>query len=445
MRDTDALLANLAADPEAVRAHVQALEPAGLERYGLRGVYLNQLMLLGSRMPRERVRTYAESVVRNRLLGEWEFHAYLQHFNREVRGAGVIEDPSARSTFVWLNGWDLARIRALAAEGNGLILCSFHLGPFRFIPFDLGLLGLRMLLPLDRAAFEDTAAARETLDARMQGLFGLTPVDIGSSMVALLKALRRGDILFVYLDGNTGLDGFTGDQGRTEITFEGLPIRVKSGIPRLAAATGATLLPLIAVRQPDGTGRVFLDEPIRPGGRLKGEAREVFVRETTQALYDVLATRYRTHPDQWDSVAYLHRWRVPTSEAGATLDPAPTAARVRLHLRGGGALRLAADRVLDIGGEDAPILVSVRDLKAIRPPRWARSLLRPLLAGAPLDQAALAEHGVADEDEERVHTLLAHLLARGVIVPEAGVWAGAGTSNEVAGRNRANDGPSITV
>ena len=409
-----ALLQDPDADPAAVRAALDAADDATLGAYGLRGVYLNQLSAYRRWWARERIRSIAAATVRERLWGEWEFAAYVTRYRREVLSRGG--DAAVRRGWVRLEGWDSERIAALADEaGGGLVICTFHIGPFRFLPLDLYNLGFSVTVPLNRSAYQELFTLGWGMEEEVQQRIGLRPVDEPTSTLALARALRRGGLVLAYVDGNIGADGVTGEDVRSPVEFCGLRLRVKSGIPRLAAALGATLLPVTAERRGDRLC-VRLEEPIRPAGRLKGEAQEAFAAEATQRLYAVLEERVREVPDQWVSAAFLHRWREPEP---VTLDrDAPSPEALRRHLEGGGVLRLDPDRIVDVGGDEGPILADVRTLRAVRVPDWAAATVQALGSERGFGADELEALDVAAA--ERTLAFAAGLAARGMIVAHGG-------------------------
>ncbi len=407
----EALLRDVDARPETVRAAIRAASDADLTARGLRGVQLNQLGAYRRWWSAERIREIAADTVRERLWGEWEFHAHLAHFARAMDSDPDDGSPDRLRSFVRLDGWEADRIAALAGGTGGLVVCSFHVGPFRFIPLDLYHLGFPVTIPLNRAAYDELFSIRENIGGDLRRRMGFRPVDARTSTIGLARALRRGEIVFAYVDGNIGADGETGTAVRSAVEFCGLRLRVKSGVPRLAAALGATLLPVVAERDGD-RARVRVWSPIRPAGRLKGEAQEAFVGEATQRLYTILETCVRERPDQWVSAAFLHRWREPEPEAAPADAPSPEA--LDRHLADGGVLRLDPDRVVEVDGDDGPILADVRTLRAVRLPDWAAEPVRALASEAGLDAARLAT--VERTDARRLLALLGELTSRGMVM-----------------------------
>jgi KDO2-lipid IV(A) lauroyltransferase len=103
----------------------------------------------------------------------------------------------------------------------------------------------------------------------------------------LVRRLREGGLVCLVADRDLSAAGL-------EVSFFGEPARLPSGPARLAARTGALLVPAFPSFTPDGWA-VTLGEPIpvpAPGGRDD-------VAKATQALADALAALIATAPHDW--------------------------------------------------------------------------------------------------------------------------------------------------
>ena len=127
--------------------------------------------------------------------------------------------------------------------------------------------------------------------------------------VQLVDALKRREIVGICVEGNTGSDGPWGDTSKSKINFLGHTILAKNGAARLAAALRAPILPVVALKDADASGRLFFSEPIIPPAGLKRSENEEFVKTTMQSLYTLLESYVRRYPQQWEGWSALHRWR----------------------------------------------------------------------------------------------------------------------------------------
>jgi KDO2-lipid IV(A) lauroyltransferase len=130
---------------------------------------------------------------------------------------------------------------------------------------------------------------------RMRESAGFAVLGKGSSARELLAVLRRGEMISLLPDQNSG-DLF--------VPFFGVPVGTVAGPASLALHTGATLLPCYCVRRPDDTYEVLFFSPI-PSVPM-GDRQADLVRITGE-VNRVLEQAVRRYPDQW---LWLHnRWR----------------------------------------------------------------------------------------------------------------------------------------
>jgi KDO2-lipid IV(A) lauroyltransferase len=177
------------------------------------------------------------------------------------------------------------RLDHLLAQGKGVIAISAHLGSVEGIFHAARLAGIRMTAPLLR--IQPQSLFRYVRRLREMQSVQLIPVD--EPMLELFRALRRGELVAVMTDLDPTQSGVT-------VELFGATARLPDGAVQIALRTGAPLLPVFVIRQPDDTLLVKIDPPIyleRTGDRKQDVLSGV--REVAQVL-----ERYiRAYPDQW--------------------------------------------------------------------------------------------------------------------------------------------------
>lgn len=223
----DRYMRDLGADERAVRACLESAGEAELKKYGFDYYFVNFLSIFEDRMPLGDVRALAARATVAKLWGGWEYYSYLTRLPEKAAA-----DAESHGTPVRLKGWDADLIRGLLNRGNGLIICSHHLGAYRYLQTDLAFLGFRLAMPVDGEAYEQTVGAidlaRKALrqspsadPALAEMLESLIPVNVEErgGAAEILKTLERGDIILIFADGNTGVDGPLGKKSRSEVDF----------------------------------------------------------------------------------------------------------------------------------------------------------------------------------------------------------------------------------
>ncbi|MEZ4386281.1 MAG: hypothetical protein R3D98_01635 [Candidatus Krumholzibacteriia bacterium] len=235
----------------------------------------------------------------------------------------------------------LAGRRLLAARPeltSGVIL-TMHLGPFQFVlePFVAAGLRLHLLINQDAARRLRPVAARLAEALRHRGELVWHHADDPACVRGLLRALRSGEPILAFADGNQGRDGLAGTR-RHGAPYElpGREIRVRTGLARFVCRTGCPVHPL-SVRWSDD-GREVLWRT-RPGQQWSPGDDPLAV---TRRLFDWVFAEVAAAPAQWSY------WPMLGETAGCFADQASQAAvPMSLHADYRRAFTLALARAAD--------------------------------------------------------------------------------------------------
>lgn len=192
-----------------------------------------------------------------------------------------------------LAGPGLPDLRRAQAEGRPIVAVSGHFGNYdigraRLIHEGLNVGGLYR--PMNNRLFNRIyvhaiACVGGPLFIRDKGGFG-----------QMLRHLRAGNTVAILLDQHIG--------SGARLRFFGHPARTALSAAQMALRYDALLIPIYAIRQPDGISfRIEVEQPIPPSDELS----------MTQAINDSLEAQVRRHMDQW---LWIHRrWK---DRGGAT-------------------------------------------------------------------------------------------------------------------------------
>jgi len=401
-------LKDLDADPSVVRHAIFALDDSALDHYGRRSFHMNLLATLGDQLAVDRVRELAAQLTREKLWRGWRYYSYLVKLGKS---------PDTLRAKPVLEGMAAGRLRTLLATSKGLVICTCHLGDYRYLPSDLALAGIRATTPMDSDAFaQSTRAQEESGDKRIHNLLRLVNVETAAGSIALARALARGEIVVAFVDGNTGLDGPLGHEGRSELDLFGFKVRVKNGMTRLAARTGCPILPVVAPRKGAGVGRLVAGPLLRPEGRLRGAAQVRFVEKAMVEMYRFFERNIREYPDQWETCCFFHRWRQRTSESSTTeLRLEAVRRKLEHELSVGKVLRLNCRRIVELRNDTETVWTDVVTLRAYRAPEGEGAILDQL-AQAGVDKGWLEAHDPKSKD--CAMSFLAFLKAREALTVE---------------------------
>jgi Kdo2-lipid IVA lauroyltransferase/acyltransferase len=187
--------------------------------------------------------------------------------------------------------FELARQR-----GKGVLFATAHLGNWELSAFSHALMARPMhvvVRPLDNPKIDALVEKRRG----MSGNFVITKRDFVRPM---MRALRDNEAVGVLVDQNSGLDG------GVFVDFFGTPACVGTGFAKLAARSGAAVIPGFALWNEREQRYVLKFYPI-----VEMTGDEV---EDTRAVQRSLEAAIAAHPDQW---LWVHRrWKTrPVGEA----------------------------------------------------------------------------------------------------------------------------------
>ncbi len=189
----------------------------------------------------------------------------------------------------WIRYEGLEHFEEAKRRGRGVLFATAHFGNWELSAFAHGLLTEPMhvvVRPLDNPAADALVEARRQLSGNR-----LIPKHDAARLI--LRALGANEAVGILMDQNTSpAEGVFVD-------FFGVPACANVGLAKIAARSGAAVIPGFAVWEPAEARYVLR---FSPPLEITGDARE-----DTQRLHAVLEAVIRRNPDQW---LWIHRrWK----------------------------------------------------------------------------------------------------------------------------------------
>jgi Kdo2-lipid IVA lauroyltransferase/acyltransferase len=184
-------------------------------------------------------------------------------------------------------------------RGKGVLFATAHLGNWELSAFAHALLAAPMhvvVRPLDNPLIDALVARRRTMS-------GNKLIEKKDFARAILQALAANEAVGILIDQNASLD--TG----VFVDFFGIPACAGAGFARLAAHTGAAVIPGFALWSESERKFVLHFYPEVP---VSGD-----VQQDTARIHAVLERVIREYPEQW---LWIHR-RWKTRPPGETQSP----------------------------------------------------------------------------------------------------------------------------
>ncbi|MFZ0890433.1 MAG: lysophospholipid acyltransferase family protein, partial [Candidatus Binataceae bacterium] len=201
-----------------------------------------------------------------------------------------------RVTYERFEYWDELKRRH---PGRGILVLTAHFGNFELLPAAHAMHGYRISLVHHTQRF----LAGDAMATFVRERAGVETIRKHSAGRAVLKAMRRGDIVGIPFDQNAK---------RSEavfVPFFGEPAATTSGLARLALISGAAVVPVFLIRQPDRRShRILIQDQIPVQKSLDHNADiEANTRRFVKAVEDIV----RAYPEQflWTHRRYRTRPR----------------------------------------------------------------------------------------------------------------------------------------
>lgn len=242
-----------------------------LNRKGAKAVKENLSHVLGEETHEAAIDATAREVFRN--LAKNYYDLFRSHALSD-------EKISASVTIIGLSD-----AKKVLAEGKGLIVTSGHFGPFDALMHLAPGLKVRVTGPAEHLKPEKLY--QYICQLRARDWITLLPID--GPLLALFRALRRGEVVAVAADRDVTGSGILVD-------FFDAPARLPDGPVQLALRTGRKLTTCFGLRQPDNSSLLYVEPPLEleETGDFERDVR-VNMRKVVARLEEWIG-RY---PEQW--------------------------------------------------------------------------------------------------------------------------------------------------
>ena len=197
--------------------------------------------------------------------------------------------PRMRDLSEWIRYEGREHFDRALERGRGVLFATGHLGNWELSAFAHGRLAGPMhvvVRPLDNPWID-------RLVSRRRALSGNRVIEKKDFARGILSALRHNEAVGILIDQNAGL------QDGVFVDFFGIPACSGAGFARMAAHSGAAVIPGFAVWNRQERRYVL---KFYPPVEMTGDARE-----DTARLQKQMEAAIREHPDQW---LWIHRrWK----------------------------------------------------------------------------------------------------------------------------------------
>jgi len=200
----------------------------------------------------------------------------------------------------------------LPAPDQPAIYCSFHLGSYRLISYLLTKNNTNFSLLVSKEETENnTEVYTELIDSFIEkndskGSFNVLCAENERIGFQLIRELKKGNSILVYLDGNNGIGGVNRkDDKLVPVDFLGRNILARKGISFISHFINVPIVPIFSYR-PEVYNQVLeVLPPIYPNKEME---REQYAQQTTQQLFDLFSDYLVQYPAEWNGWFYFNNF-----------------------------------------------------------------------------------------------------------------------------------------
>ncbi|TQV73705.1 hypothetical protein FLL45_12600 [Aliikangiella marina] len=354
--------------------------------------FVNYLAIFGELMSVKKIKAISKEAALKRVS---EIDSFENTWNKKNRQLETISHQDANS------------IRKTHAAHKRLLIAMFHYGSHRQIMLELSEHLIQTTFPFAKGAYQNAMADIAKNNAEKGKCYQLLDVESRNVGLQLARAIRRGRIGLIYVDGNLGPEGASMDKEDTIVSFFHREMKVKSGIARLAHSCDAAILPIFAGGKETPKlhiGKVIAS-PRHNSQKLTEEELSQFSQSTMQSIYDELERIVHQSPSDWEFAFCLHRWLVPKIDATENLKS--------ISLAQVDSVSINEKRFVPYSTSDKWYFVDVDTQKAISLPSWAAPLAQVLNYRPRASVAELIN--AVGESPERTQSILSELCERNIL------------------------------
>jgi len=188
------------------------------------------------------------------------------------------------------------------------VICTFHFGSmqvinhfFAFHKIDYVFIASKKTLDDHLGDFLEMAEVQSKVYGNIE--LDFIEADECNAAFKMLKSLKKGKHLLIYIDGNTGTGYNSANLNLSRIEFLSKTLYVRNGAATLSFFAKVPLIGAISYRDRNNQITLRFFDPVFPP---EFENKEGFIGTTMQYLYDSLSSLLKLFPEQWECWIYLH-------------------------------------------------------------------------------------------------------------------------------------------
>jgi len=188
-----------------------------------------------------------------------------------------------------LNGKDI--LDRVLKGGKGALLIAPHIGPWEVAGAHLASSGYS----IHTVALGHQSARVTRFFSANRKKWGIEDYEPDSSTAKLLRSLRAGEVVVLFIDRNFGVNGI-------DLTFFDRSVNLPYGHIVLSKRSGAPMIPCCCFYTGDGAVEIVIDEPVESDTQVERKPMNRIGSECLERVENSI----RAHYEQW--FAFDHLW-----------------------------------------------------------------------------------------------------------------------------------------
>ncbi|WP_234736955.1 lysophospholipid acyltransferase family protein [Tellurirhabdus bombi] len=200
--------------------------------------------------------------------------------------------------------------KEIMAKQKVNIYCTFHLGSYRLLTSYLYRNGVNCALMIGSRAYQEQGASIMDTIQRLQqkhnltNTFRLLDAEQTSSTLQVLRELRAGTSLIIYLDGLTSTTGINRKEDKElQVRLGQQQVWARKGVGFLSHISQVPIVPVFSYRNKDLSNVLAFEEPIDASNFPD---REDYCQHSLQSVYNHFSIYLKKYPAQWEGWTYIH-------------------------------------------------------------------------------------------------------------------------------------------
>jgi lauroyl/myristoyl acyltransferase len=186
------------------------------------------------------------------------------------------------------------------------IIATFHTASYRLINHLLKQNEIPYTLVISKSGMRKNGDEFIRINQAIYGEnFKMIDAESEGALFSMIKEIKSGKSLLVYLDGNTGTGGNDINKEKlATIDFLNAIISVRKGTGYLSHITNIPMVSAICYRE--GFEKIHIDFPTytKPDKNID---RDTYAESMMKLIYNSLGEYLKKYPDQWEAWTYLYK------------------------------------------------------------------------------------------------------------------------------------------